>query len=209
MFVVRELVQTSFGFSPLELIFGHTPQGHLKILKEVWLTDNSSDGLLTHISYVRDRLKKANDMAQEKLRDNQKRMKTWYDRKARTRIFHPGDKVIASLLIHGSFLQTRYCGPYTVEKKTSNVDYVINTPGRRKLKHLCHVNMLKPYHSKDNMTICKPFANLASVNDCLLNDLVDFSDPVEKSIKLHSPDVPLNLDRKLNRLPEEERTVVK
>ena len=54
---------------------------------------------------------------------------TWYDRKARTRTFHPGDKALALLPIHGNPLQARYCGPYTVEKKTSDVDYVINTPG--------------------------------------------------------------------------------
>ena len=76
LFAVRESVQASLGFSPFELVFGHTPCGPLKLLKEVWLTDDLSDGLLTHISDVRDRLNRANDMAQEKLRDTQKRMKT-------------------------------------------------------------------------------------------------------------------------------------
>ena len=205
LFAVRESVQASLGFSPFELVFGHTPRGPLKLLKEVWLTDDLSNGLLTHISDVRDRLKRANDMAQEKLRDNQKCMKTWYDRKARTRMFHPGDKVLALLPIHGNPLQARYCGPYTIEKKTSDVDYVINTPGRRKSKRLCHVNMLKPYHSKDDMTTCRPIANVASIS----NDSVNSGDPVEKTIKLHNSDVLLNLDKKLNHLPERERTVIK
>ena len=109
-FVCSERIRPSpLGFSPSELVFGHTPRGPLKLLKEVWLTDNLSGGLLTHISDVRDRLKRANDMAQEKLRDNQKCTKTWYDRKARTRTFHPGDKVLALLPIHGNPLQARYC----------------------------------------------------------------------------------------------------
>ena len=69
LFAVREYVQFSLGFSPFELVFGHTPRGPLKLLKEVWLTEDSSKSLLTHISDVRDRLRKANDMAQEKLRD--------------------------------------------------------------------------------------------------------------------------------------------
>ena len=72
-------------------------------------------------------MRQANDMAQ-KTSDTQKQMKTWYDRKARTRIFHPGDQVLVLLPIHGSPLQAQYCGPYAVEKKTSDVDYVINTP---------------------------------------------------------------------------------
>ena len=190
-------------------MFGHTPRGPLKLLKEVWLTDDSSDALLTHISDVRDRLKRANDMAQEKLRDTQKKMKTWYDRKARTRTFHPGDKVLALLPINGNPLQAKYCGPYTVAKKTSDVDYVINTPGQRKSKRLCHVNMLKPYHSKADMTTCRSIANVASVSDHPPNDSATLSDPAEKSMKLYNSDVLLNLDKKLNHLPEEERTVIK
>ena len=95
-----------------------------------------------------------------------------------------------------------------MEKKTNDVDYVINTPGRQKSKRLCHVNMLKPYHSKDNTTTCRPIANVASVSD-RPNDCVNFSDSVEKSMKLHNSDVLLNLDRKLNHLPEGERTVIK
>ena len=58
LLTVRESVHASLGFSPFELVFGHTPHGPLKFLKEVWLTDDSSDGLLTHISDVRDRLKR-------------------------------------------------------------------------------------------------------------------------------------------------------
>ena len=69
--------------------------------------------------------------------------------------------------------------------------------------------MLKPYHSKDNMTTCRPIANVASVSDQPPIDSVNFSDPVEKSMKLHNSDVLLNLDRKLNHLPEEERIVIK
>ena len=42
-------------------------------------------------------------------------------------------------------MQARYYGPYTVIKKISDVNYIVNTPGRRKQKQLCHVNMLKQY----------------------------------------------------------------
>ena len=69
--------------------------------------------------------------------------------------------------------------------------------------------MLKPYHSKDNPTTCRAVANVASVSDCSPDDSVNPSNPVEKSMKLHNSDVLLNLDRKLNYLPEEERAVIK
>ena len=54
-------------------------------------------------------------------------------------------KFLALLPIPGRPLQARYFGPYTVEKKASDLNYIITTPGRRKEKQLCHINMLKEY----------------------------------------------------------------
>ena len=50
LFVVREAEQISLGFSPFELVFGHTPRGPLKLLKGAWLNEDHSDSLLTCIS---------------------------------------------------------------------------------------------------------------------------------------------------------------
>ena len=47
----------------------------------------------------------------------------------------------------------RYYGPYTGDKKLSDVNYIVNTPGRRKQKHLCHINMLKKYIDRDSSVI--------------------------------------------------------
>ena len=41
-------------------------------------------------------------------------------------------------------LQTRYSRPFTVEKKISDVDYMVKTLGRHSL---CHINMLKLYQA--------------------------------------------------------------
>ena len=40
LFAARESVQESLGFSPFELVFGHTVRGPLKLLKEKFLSDN-------------------------------------------------------------------------------------------------------------------------------------------------------------------------
>jgi len=136
-------------------VFGHTPRGPLKLLKEVWLAEEVSDDVLTRVSDVHDILSRANDLALQKLKESQGKMKTWYARKARTQTFHPGDQVLVLLPLLGSPLQARYCGPYTIEKKTSEYNHVISTPDRRKMKWLGHVNMLKPYHSKDSPVPCK------------------------------------------------------
>ena len=48
----------------------------------------------------------------------------------------------------GNPLQTKYSGPYKVDKKISNTNYLVKTAGRRKETQLCHINMLKAYHEK-------------------------------------------------------------
>ncbi|KAK0143189.1 Retrovirus-related Pol polyprotein from transposon 412 [Merluccius polli] len=42
LFAVREVVQESLGFSPAELVFGHTVRGPLKLLKESWLSETKT-----------------------------------------------------------------------------------------------------------------------------------------------------------------------
>ena len=62
LFAVRESVQESLGFSPFELVFGHSVRGPLKLLKENWLSENTKSlNLLDYASRFRDKLKKACD----------------------------------------------------------------------------------------------------------------------------------------------------
>ena len=133
LFAVRESVQESLGLSPFELVFGHTVRGPLKLLKEKFLSDDDSSlNLLQYVSDFKNRLSKACDAAQSNLKSAQSKMKIRYDENAKDRNFEPGDKVLALLPIPGRPLQARYYGPYTVDKKLSDVNYIVNTPGRRK-----------------------------------------------------------------------------
>ena len=144
LFAVRESVQESLGFSPFKLVFGHSVRGPLKLLKEKFLSnDDSSLNLLQYVSDFKDRLSRACEAAQTNLKSAQRKMERWYDENAKERKFMPGDRVLALLPIPGKPLQARYYGPYTVDKQISDVNYIVNTPGRRKQKQLCHVNMLK------------------------------------------------------------------
>ena len=154
LFAVRESVQESLGFSPFELVFGHTVRGPLKLLKEKFLSnDDSSLNLLQYVSDFKDRLSKACEAARTNLKSAQRKMKRWYDENAKERQFMPGDRVLALLPIPGKPLQARYYGPYTVDKQISDVNYIVNTPGRRKQKQLCHVNMLKQYIDMDSSSV--------------------------------------------------------
>ena len=74
-FAVRESVQKSLGFSPFELVFGHTVPGPIKLLKE--------DTPLTLLQYVTDFQSKSLitcDAAKLYLKSTQGKMKERYDR---------------------------------------------------------------------------------------------------------------------------------
>ena len=84
-------VQESLGFSPFELVFGHSVHGPLKLLKEKWLSENTDSlNLLDLLSKFRDKLKRACELAQQILKNSQSKMKMFYDRKLQKHVFNPG-----------------------------------------------------------------------------------------------------------------------
>jgi hypothetical protein len=76
-------------------------------------------------------------------------MKLKYDGQAELREFSPGDRVLALLPLLSSPFQAKYCGPFNVLRKVSDLNYLFETPSHRKSSKLCHVNLLKCYHSCD------------------------------------------------------------
>lgn len=148
LFACREVSQESLGFSPSDLVFAHTPRGPLSVLKDQFLNELPAKDILSYVLHSRSRLHRARELAHENLERAQDKMKNWYDRKTTDRHFEVGDKVLMLLPIPGSALQARFTGPYLVVHKVSDRDYVIATPDRWQQKHLCHINMLKPYFER-------------------------------------------------------------
>ena len=92
-------------------------------------------------------------------------MKTWYDKRARKRSFATGDQVLLLLPAPGNPLNVKIFGPYEVEAKVSEVNYLLKTPDRKRKKRLCHINMIKPYFSrekKENQDTVKILSPLVS-----------------------------------------------
>ena len=102
-------------------------------MKEKFLSNDETPlNFLQYVSDFRNRLSRACEVARSNLKTSQGKMKATYDNHVIDRKFKPGDKVLALLPIPGRPLQARYFGPYTIDKKTSDSNYIINTPGRRK-----------------------------------------------------------------------------
>lgn len=179
-------------------MFGRTVQGPLKLLKENWLAEETPVNLLDQVSNLCSRLTRASELAQRNLKAAQTKMKTWYDKRARKRSFKVGEKVLTLLPVLKNPLQARFSGPYLITKKINEVNYIVHTPDRCKSQRLCHVNMLKKYHEREESTNGIPVAPVTVVGES--RDLVGRDDVMSGSIKLKNSDILANLNEKLSHL---------
>jgi len=158
LFAYREVPVETLGFSPFELLYGRSVPGPLSLLKESWLETPITSNLKSVVEFVldmRERLKFTLAQAQQHAHQQKSKSKTWYDKKARARSFEPGQEILAFLPLPNNPLQAKFCDPYTILEKLGPVDYLIDTPNRRKQKRVCHVNLLKPYRRRDETVFPK------------------------------------------------------
>lgn len=198
LFAARDAKQESLGFSPFELVYGHTPRGPLKLVKDSWLQENSSDELLDYVARIKDRLWQATELAKKHLLGAQSRIKGQFDRKAKVREFRPGDKVLLYLPIPKSSLQSKYFGPYTVNRKVSDTGYIIDTPDRCRKTRYCHINLLKAYYDRST---CSPVLTVETEEIG--------AQICESEVRLNNSDILANLDTKLHNLPTDKRNDMK
>ena len=99
MFAVREAPTESLGFSPNQLVFRHRVRGPLDVVRDAWSRSSVGDAssLLKQVQTTRERLQKALEVAQAHLGKAQRKMKSYYDRKAKYRTFEPGEEVLVLL----------------------------------------------------------------------------------------------------------------
>ena len=91
LFATREATQESLGFSPFELVYGHTVRGPLRLLHETWITSEERVGLIPYVEQFKTRIYNAFNHVKDNLLQVQDRMKKHYNRKAKVRSFNPGD----------------------------------------------------------------------------------------------------------------------
>ena len=193
--------------------------GPLLLLKEKWLDEDPEKiSVLKYVATFKDRLFRAGQIAKRNLQESQSKMKVWYDRKAKSRCFEPGDRVLVLFPVVGNPLQAKYSGPYKVVKKISDTNYLVKTPDRRKETQVCHINMLKAYHEK-------PKPELVTLNnrlglespthskDCV-GQVAEKEEDTESELRLENDQQPIKLQNsqilndlgtKLSHLPSVQR----
>ena len=193
--------------------------GPLLLLKEKWLDEDPEKiSVLKYVATFKDRLFRAGQMAKRNLQESQSKMKVWYDRKAKSRCFEPGDRVLVLFPVVGNPLQAKYSGPYKVVKKISDTNYLVKTPDRRKETQVCHINMLKAYHEKPKpeLVILNNRLGLESPThskDCV-GQVAEKEEDTESEVRLENDQQPIKLQNsqilndlgtKLSHLPSVQR----
>ncbi|CAH2247248.1 PREDICTED: uncharacterized protein LOC108718501 [Pelobates cultripes] len=148
MFSIREVPQASTGFSPFELLYAHHPRGLLDIAKETWEQEsNPYRSVIEHIAQMQDRMAAVMPIVKEHMQKAQDAQKNSYNKNARLRVFHPGDRVLVLVpTVENKFLASWH-GPYEVIEQVGEVNYKVRQPDRRKpenrkklVRYLKHVN---------------------------------------------------------------------
>lgn len=120
LFAYREVPQTSTGFSPFQLIYGHDVRGPLSLLKESWEQSSQTVSTVNVIDYVvqmREKLEKMTKLAAENSHKSKIRHKCRYDRKTKQRSFEIGQQVLVMLPTEENKLLGKWQGPFKVTKK--------------------------------------------------------------------------------------------
>ena len=107
----------------------------------------------THTNTCTHEDKQTHDMSDEA--QNVDESELVLDKESKERSLDAGEKLVIMLPIPGDPLRA-HSGPYVVEKKVSDVNYVIQTPDRQGEKRLCHVNMLKKYVESNPSEVVTP-----------------------------------------------------
>ena len=152
LFAVREIPQESLGFSPFELLYGRNVRGPMQILRELWSVEETDEHARLTYQYVidlRERLEKTCKLAQDNVRRLDIKQNAFYDKRARSRKFDVGDKVLLLLPSESNKVLLQWNGPYEVLEVVNAMNYKINVKG---VVNTYPANMLKLYVERQNVT---------------------------------------------------------
>ena len=152
LFAVREIPQESLGFSPFELLYGRNVRGPMQILRELWSVEETDEHARLTYQYVidlRERLEKTCKLAQDNVRKLDIKQNAFYDKRARSRKFDVGDKVLLLLPSESNKVLLQWNGPYEVLEVVNAMNYKINVEG---VVNTYPANMLKLYVERQNVT---------------------------------------------------------
>ncbi|GFN97038.1 reverse transcriptase [Plakobranchus ocellatus] len=165
LFAYRKTPQDGTKCSPFELMYGRTPRGIMSVLKELYTDQELVQEVKTTYQYVINLERRIYDscqLAAAKSSENADKATIYADRGAELRSLKPDDKVLVLLPQTKNKLLMRWQGPYIVRERISKVDYVVNVKG---IDKVYHINILKPYHEREEEGNAFMSLGVALIND--------------------------------------------
>ncbi|GFX27125.1 retrovirus-related Pol polyprotein from transposon 297 [Trichonephila clavipes] len=93
-------------------------------------------------------MKRCQELAILHMEDAKQKQKLWYDRRTVKRQFQLGELVLVIAPSRPNKLSVQWIGPGEIVQQLSETNYVVKFPEKDKT-HVYHVNMLKPYHQRE------------------------------------------------------------
>lgn len=88
-------------------------------------------------------------IVREHMEKAQREQQATYNWPIQPREFQTGDKVLVLIPTAESKFLATWQGPFEVAERIGEVNYRVNQPGKRKLKQIYHINLLKKWHARD------------------------------------------------------------
>ncbi|GFV87549.1 hypothetical protein TNCV_3281871 [Trichonephila clavipes] len=149
LFALRTVIHDSTGFSPAELVHGKNLRTPVMLLYEK-LTEEEhvESSVVDYVFELINRMKRCQEMATLHMEDAKQKQKLWYDRRTVKRQFQLGELVLVIAPSRPNKLSVQWVGPGEIVQQLSETNYVVKFPEKDKT-HVYHVNMLKPYHQRE------------------------------------------------------------
>ena len=129
-------------------------------------------------------LEEVSELVKENVTTAQKKQKNYYDKKSKPRDLKVGDEMRILEPARRSKLPLEWNGLHTVMRRASEVDYKVQTPGRRREKKVYHVNLLKKWQKPETVEVFTALDDSQeghNAESCEEEDLEEFLLHTEKS----------------------------
>ncbi|GFY33589.1 retrovirus-related Pol polyprotein from transposon 412 [Trichonephila clavipes] len=149
LFALRTVIHDSTGFSPAELVHGKNLRTPVMLLYEK-LTEEEhvESSVVDYVFELINRMKRCQELAILHMENAKQKQKLWYDRRTVKRQFQLGELVLVIAPSRPNKLSVQWVGPGEIVQQLSETNYVVKFPEKDKT-HVYHVNMLKPYHQRE------------------------------------------------------------
>ncbi|KAG8173388.1 hypothetical protein JTE90_021107 [Oedothorax gibbosus] len=167
LLALRTVTHETTGFSPAELVHGKNLRTPETLIFEQWVEPPEGECAVTeYVFELINRMKQCQELASARAAEVRDKRKVYYDRGSVNRKFRPGDRVLVLAASRPNKLAVQWVGPGTIESQLSDTNYVVKLPGRTDKNHIYHVNLLKPYHQREeNVNLLIGDEVISDVND--------------------------------------------